>query len=1174
MSHAVSPNPAEGLVAEGRAGVGSRQFIGLLITQCLGAMNDNMFRWLAVNLAIYRMGKQFEGTALALGAAMLVLPFIVFAAPAGFLADRFGKPRVITGTKIAEVLIMSIGALSIWLGNVPLMFVVVLLMGTQSALFGPAKLGILPELLRPQALPTANGIANLGTMVAIIGGTLAGNALYDITGPDGMAPVTLPLLGVTVPGILISGGALVGVAGIGWLASLLIGSIPAADPQRKFRLIHIVGETWRDLRLLAESPARFRVALGAAYFWALGCLSQMNIYTYAENELGIHDNKTQIGILLVILAVGVSIGSIFAGITSRGRVELGMVPIAALGLALSAMALIFTTESYTATAIVLFLLGFTGGLYDVPLMAYMQRNTADNILGSVFAAYNFMSFSGMLLTTAIFMLLNDTLQISPSIIFLFAGLMTIPVAFFIFSLVPDATLRFFVWIISLFIYRVRVYGQENIPEKGGALLVCNHVSWADGVLLLLNCPRNIRMIAYSENLKGWGIRWMAKIMRAIPINSAEGPKAMLRSLQDARQALLDGELVCIFAEGSITRTGQLLPFQRGMMRIIEGTNCPVIPVCLDELWGSIFSFSGGKFFWKCPRRVPYPVTLIYGKPVYHPESAPQIRQLVEELQVEAAEKRKHRRRVLPRQFIRKCRQFFGRSKIADSTGQNLTGGQLLLRSLILRRVLRREVLAPDEQMVGVLLPPSVGGAITNTALTLLRRVPVNLNYTLSSDDLNSHVAACQMRHVLTSRRFQEKVNIELDVPFFFLEDLKNRVTLLDKIVAAIQTYLVPAFILDRLLGLTRIQPDDPMTIIFTSGSTGEPKGVVLSYYNIASNIDAIDHLFQLEKSDVLLGVLPFFHSFGFTGTLWTVLALNPKGVYHFNPLDARVVGKLAQEHKVTILMATPTFLRTYVKRCDKEQFAHLDLAVCGAEKMPAELAEAFEEKFGIRPSEGYGTTELSPLACVNVPDHRSASFTQVGTKEGSVGRPVPGVTAKVVDPDTGEPVGVDQPGLLLIRGPNVMQGYLNRPDKTAEVIRDGWYVTGDIAKIDADGFVQITDRLSRFSKIGGEMVPHLKIEELLTKILAHPEDEGPELRAVVTSVPDEKKGERLVVLHKPLEKPVDQVVRELSEAGLPNLWVPSPDSFIEVDEIPVLGTGKLDLKGLKNMALSRMTVRA
>jgi acyl-[acyl-carrier-protein]-phospholipid O-acyltransferase/long-chain-fatty-acid--[acyl-carrier-protein] ligase len=267
-------------------------------------------------------------------------------------------------------------------------------------------------------------------------------------------------------------------------------------------------------------------------------------------------------------------------------------------------------------------------------------------------------------------------------------------------------------------------------------------------------------------------------------------------------------------------------------------------------------------------------------------------------------------------------------------------------------------------------------------------------------------------------------------------------------------------------------------------------------------------------------------------------------------------------------MATPTFLRGFLKRCTPEQLKMLDLVIVGAEKLPPDLANAFLEKFNVAPTEGYGTTELSPVAAFNVPPNRAGQTDQVTTKPGTVGRVMPGAAAKVIDTDTGADLGVGQDGLLLISGPNVMVGYLNQPEKTAELITDGWYNTGDIAHIDDDGFITITGRLSRFSKIGGEMVPHIRIEQLIESIVDN-DDENPEPQAAVTAVPDEKKGERLVVLHKPLTISIDDVLQKLSDSDLPNLWIPSRDSFCEVEQIPLLGTGKLDLKAVKEMALQK-----
>lgn len=530
-----------------------------------------------------------------------------------------------------------------------------------------------------------------------------------------------------------------------------------------------------------------------------------------------------------------------------------------------------------------------------------------------------------------------------------------------------------------------------------------------------------------------------------------------------------------------------------------------------------------------------------------------------------------------RRFLRQCRQNWSVPKVADSSGLKLTGGRLLVGSLALRQVLKRNVVAADEPHVGVLLPPSVGGVLANTSLSLLGRAAVNLNYTLSNTDLNACIRQAGIRHVLTSKRVMDKLGFTLDAKPVYLEDLKTRISKLDKLRAFTAAKCWPLGLLERQLGLTKIQADDLLTIIFTSGSTGEPKGVMLTHGNVGSNTLAVDQTVHLQESDVLLGVLPFFHSFGYTATMWLPLTLSPRSVYHFNPLDGREVGKLAEKHAVTILMAAPTFLRTYLKRCTPEQMHALNLVITGAEKLPRDLCDGFREKFGVEPSEGYGTTELSPVVSVNVPADRLGPNSPLGTKVGTVGRPLPGVLAKIVDPDTGDELEQGREGLLLISGPNVMRGYYRQTQKTAEVLKDGWYNTGDFARIDEDGFIEITGRQSRFSKIGGEMVPHIKIEEQLAAILGdaeETEDGQPDIRVAVTSVADTKKGERIIVVHKPLGMPVDQVLARLAECGLPNLWIPDAKSFLEVDQIPVLGTGKLDLKALKQLAESRFAPKA
>ncbi len=514
------------------------------------------------------------------------------------------------------------------------------------------------------------------------------------------------------------------------------------------------------------------------------------------------------------------------------------------------------------------------------------------------------------------------------------------------------------------------------------------------------------------------------------------------------------------------------------------------------------------------------------------------------------------------QFFRTARRCWNQLAIADSTGQKLTYGRSLTAVLLFANEIRRRT--PEQRMVGLLLPASAGGALANIATLAAGRIPVNLNFTAGEDSMAVAVERCGIRTVITSKRFLEKAGIALKptpsgsaaIELVFLEDIRAGIGAVDKITAAAEARLRPLSSLTRKYGHVP-DLDNIATVIFSSGSTGSPKGVMLSHRNILSNIDGFADIFPMTADDCFIGVLPFFHSFGLTGTLWFPLLSGCAVAFHPNPMDAKVVGELAETYKCTMLIATPTFINAYMRRCTKEQFATLHHVIVGAEKLRRPLADAFKAQYGIELTEGYGCTEMSPVVAVNT---AHAGVTPA-SKPGTVGKPVKGVFAKVVDQHTGEGPIIDQPGLLLVRGDSLMRGYLQEPERTTEAMRDGWYVTGDIASIDADGFITITDRVSRFSKIAGEMVPHLKIEDAINEVLG-------EVGAAVTAVPDDTRGERLVAFYITGTETPDAIWKQLNETSLPKLWLPRRDSIFLVDAIPTLGSGKVDLRRLKELALT------
>jgi acyl-[acyl-carrier-protein]-phospholipid O-acyltransferase / long-chain-fatty-acid--[acyl-carrier-protein] ligase len=1122
-----------------------RGFWSLIVTQFEGAFNDNALKMVVTFVGLNMALSQGMHDALVpLTAALFSLPFLLFSMFGGFLADRFSKRTISIGVKVLEILIMTFATVGLLLRSLPMGLTAIFLMGLHSAIFGPSKYGLLPELLPERRLSWGNGILELGTFLAIITGMAAGAVLYK-----------------TFEGRQVwSGTVLIGLAAAGLLFSLGITKIPAANPHKRFQ-VNFLGDLWHQIKQMRRDHVLWLACLGNIYFWFIGQLLQQSVIDYGENVLKIGEVRTTY--LLAAMAIGIGLGSFAAGYLSGGKIEYGLVPLGSLGICIFAAILTRPTLSFGQILGTIATLGFFGGFFIVPISAILQHRPAKQDKGVMLAAANLLSSAGLFVAAGVYWVLAVGLHLGPRGVFAIGALMTLAATVYVVWLLPDSLLRFVLWVLTHTVYRIRLLGRDNIPAKGGALFVCNHLSLVDAVLLLASTDRHVRFIIYKGIYDLPWIKPFARILRVIPISAELRPREMLAALRTASEAIQNGEVVCVFAEGQITRIGHLLPFRRGFERIMENVQAPIIPVALDGVWGSIFSFERGRFLWKMPRRLPYRVTLNFGAPLPHTATPIEVRQRVQELMVEAWENRKAHMRPLHRAWLHTAGRHPFRMAMADATAPKVTFISALMRTIYLARRLRK--VWAGQEMVGLLLPPSVPGALVNLAALLIGKVPVNLNYTVSEATLASCIHQCGIKTVLTSRLFLDKVKLKLPGETLFLEELAAKPSSGEKLWAMLSAWLLPAGWLERSLGRKKKAAlDDLATVIFSSGSTGDPKGIMLSHYNIGSNIEQLEQIFGLNRADGFVGVLPFFHSFGFTGTLCLPAVLGVRVAYYPNPLDAKAIGPLVRQHTLTFLLATPTFLQLYMRGCTAEEFGSLRVVATAAEKLPERLANAFEEQFGIRPLEGYGCTECGPAVTVNTHDFRSAGFRQIGAKRGKIGHPLPGISVRIVDPQTSAPLPIGQAGLLLVRGPNIMQGYLGQPGKTAEVLRDGWYVTGDIAAIDEDGFLQITDRLSRFSKIGGEMVPHVKIEEKLHELAG-----ATEQTFVVAGVPDEKKGERLVVLHKLAPEPLQACLEKLAQCDLPNLWKPRADQFFHVDALPYLGTGKLDLRKAREIATAR-----
>lgn len=1119
-----------------KAAFGEPRFSAFLAAQALGAFNDNAFKTFILLRAVLISPEQ-AAKLIPLAGGLFVLPFLLFSTLAGDAADRWAKSRLLVFFKAVEPVLLLLAVPALAVGSMPALLVLLFLMGAHSAFFSPIKLAILPELVSDEDLSAANGLVQMTSFGAIILGTAAAAEMaHRFRDNPGLAAALLVAVGVA-----------------GFLASLFVPLTPPARPEATLRF-DVVSRTAANLRDLAKLPNVNLATYASAFFWFVGALFQLNLIVYGARLMGV--DETKIGQFQVILALGIGLGSYIAGRMSRGRVEQGLVPLGGIGLVAFSLDLGFAYASPHRVMFDLLMAGLSGGFFAVPLAAYIQQRSPAEERGRVIATGNFLSFAAIMVASAALWALDSKFRLDPAQVFLVSACMSAVVAFELLRRLPDFFLRLLLYPIANVLYAIRTVGVENVPLEGPVLLVSNHASYVDAVLITMANSRLVRFLMLRQFYDLPVAHWIFKAMGCIPVSSSDGPKELVRSFQRAREFLLSGEAVCIFAEGGITRHGQMQKFKKGFERMVDGVQVPIVPVHLDAVWGSIFSFSGGKAFFKIPKEIPYRVTVSFGKPLPPTATAFEVRQAILELAAAAFEHRLAGSLPLPLRFAQQQKRCVLRAGVADSTGTSLNGLSTLVGAHLLGVEL--EKLLGGQERVGVLLPPSAPAALANYGLSLRGKVPINLNYTASKEIVDACLAKAEVLTVVTSRKVVEKLGWQPSGRMIFLEDVAPSIGPVRKALTAALFAVTPFAVLERTAFRKARGPLDRVaTIMFTSGSTGMPKGVMLTHANVLSNIEALSQVIPLGPSDRILGVLPFFHVFGFTGTLWLPACLGMGSVYHYTPLDARVVGQLAEKFQATFLLGTPTFLLAWMRRVEPEKFKSLRYVVVGAEKLREEVAKAFQEKYGLFPLEGYGATELSPVASINIPNIDWPGNKQVGTKPGTVGMPAPGVFMKVVDPNTGKELGPDEPGLILVKGPNVMKGYLGDEANTKAVIRDGYYVTGDIGRIDEDGFVTLTDRLSRFSKIGGEMVPHIKVEESLHEALGLLDQ-----AFVVAAVPDEKRGERLVVLFKG-EPDVDAALKKILESGLPKLWIPDKANFHRVEEFPLLGSGKVDFQKLK-----------
>lgn len=1033
----------------GKVTLTSPSFYAFLLAQALGALNDNAFKMTLVLFMLAAVtGEAREVRLTSMAAALVPVPFLLFSPLAGYLADRFAKHRVLLWTKCPEIVAMALAATGFYFRSIPFLLFVLFFTSTHSAFFSPAKYGILPEVFDDRDLSSANGILELTTDLAILIGSVAGVYIYHAFTAD------------------LARGAIVfvGIACAGTVAIVFAPAAPAGNRAARF-VWNALGSFRADFAEVRRNPVLYYAVLGIAWFGFLGSFFLTIIPVFGKSALGL--SETAAGMMLALLSVGIGIGAVGAGRLSRNHIELGLVPLGSAGVTIGAVLLARAGGGRTIAAIGLplnvtfdlTLLGLAAGFFIIPLNAMLQQRAPAGMKGRLIAFSNLLTFSAVLAAAGTVWALTGVAGLSTRHAILCVAGLTLLGTVYVVRMLPDFLVRLGIFLLTNSIYRIRTVGIDNLPKQG-ALFVANHVSWVDGLLVAGATDRMVRFLMFRQYYEWKWLNWFFRMMHAIPVASSDSAQKIAQSLEIARQEIQHGHVVCIFAEGSITRTGNLLRFRRGLERIATGVNCPIVPVYLDGVWGSIFSFDRGRFFFKLPRRLLEPVTVFFGPALPSEATADQVRQAIQNLSVEAFRQRKNAQRPLPIAFTRRARKRWWGVLAVDADGARIRFGAALAQAVALSRRWFGSAGCAGER-IGILLPPGIDALLANFAVWFAGGVPVNLDLAESAPAARAIVDSAQLRRIISSALYVTSSAFVTPATNTPVLDITNDLRMAQGLrMAALKALLLimPAALIARLFVKgERRGVDHLATILYSyhADAPERPRGAMLTHHNLLSNLESLRQVFHVTREDAVLGLLSFANSIGFTTTLVLPALAGARAVYGGTLAGRAELGALCRHEHVTLLPANPELLQALVDNVAAADLVDLRNVAVGGGELDEELREAFSAKFGVEPLEGYGCPECAPIISLNIPDVNVRAHRQPGTRRGTAGHPLPGIAVRVVDAQGRSVLPTGGEGRLLVRGPNVMQGYVNGDELTRKVMADGWYVTGDYASIDADGFLKI-----------------------------------------------------------------------------------------------------------------------
>lgn len=1108
----------------------AKRFLPLLIVQFFGAFNDNLFKNMLLVMIAYKMTEKADVLS-AIVAGLFILPFFLFSATAGQIADKYNRDKIARFLKITELILMVLVGFVFCTKSLILLVILLFLMGTQSAFFGPIKYALLPQLLNKNELLAGNGYVEASTYVSIILGAVLGTILDIHT-----AIALLIICSI-----------------IGYIASRQIPTAKAPRPELTIRK-NIFIETFYNLKLIHAHPVVWKSILGATWFWTVGALVLTQIFPLCSQVLNVKQHV--ITFFLMLFSIGVGIGSVSCNKLLKGTVSAVYVPLTSLAMAICSLIFYILTKNYQtpsesfglvafflnggiSLSFCLFAMAFFGGLYIVPLNALIQTYGPKSCMAAVIAGNNIVNAFGM---TVISVVSGGLLSYGFSIpfLFLFIGIMSLIVSVYIMQLLSHETLKSVLRIILSPLFHIRIHNIQNFQKAGKrVLLIANHCSLLDGILVAAYMPEKITFAINTEWAKKWYIRLFSVLVDLYPLDPTN-PMAIRSLIEEVKK----DKKVMIFPEGRITTSGGLMKIYEGAGVVAAKAEAKIVPIRIKGAQFSKFSYMGKKYKTRLFPHIS--LTLLKPTVLKVPEDcfgrdrrtviSKQLYDIMANMMYQTSDLNEH----LFNSLLDAMQTYGKKHKIAEDIKRvPLTYKKMITKSYVLGRAFQKAF--PNEEKIGLLLPNSLVNLVSFFALQSIDKIPAMMNFSLGPTQLVSSGKTIGLKTILTSRQFiqlghlehlDEALKTEFNV--VYMEDFATQITFKNKLKGVLDT-------------LTQKRPQNdsskPAVVLFTSGSEGMPKAVLLSHKNIQANRNQVLSVLSVNASDIFFNALPMFHSFGLcVGSIMTTLS-GIRTFYYPSPLHYRIVPELTYDSNATIICGTDTFLSGYGRMANPFDFFGVKYAIVGGEKLKETTADLWMKKFGVRILEGYGATETAPVISLNTPMY---------LKYGTVGRLLPGMEMKI------KPIeGIETGGELWVKGDNVMLGYMKaEKPNVLQPTKNGWYNTGDIVSLDENDFISIQGRAKRFAKIAGEMVSLTAVEQALEKMY-------PNVIQGIITLPDAKKGEQLILVTAAENASTKEIQTYFKKTGLSELWVPK--KVIYMKQPPVLGTGKFDYQTAKKL---------